>query len=244
MTKENWIFISTHLDDVTLSCGALVWALSQQGHDVSVWTVMAGFPTDEDYSEFAQQNHRTWGKSGVEAIEMRREEDRAACQILGAGCRHFDFPDVIYRNDPETGEPMVNNDEELFGKAPDAWLVREIAEMLQREVSNTAALILPVGLGGHIDHRVVAAAGEQYGKVTRYYVDYPYILSEFNNPILTDGNLTKIGRSFSEAALTAWQDAVLCYRSQLGAFWRGDAEVRLALRNYLAGGGGRLWIKR
>ncbi len=34
---------------------------------------------------------------------------------------------------------------------------------------------------------------------------------------------------------------ILCYESQVGEFWRDETETRLALRNYLAGGGGRLW---
>jgi LmbE family N-acetylglucosaminyl deacetylase len=243
MSEENWIVISTHLDDVALSCGALIWDLTRREHNVAVWTIMAGFPTNEIYSEFAQQNHREWGKSGAEAIEMRREEDRAACQVMGAACRHFDYPDVIYRDNLETGEPMVNNDDELFGKPPDNWLVHEVAEMLQREIPERSKLVLPIGLGGHIDHRVVAAAGMYYDRVQYYYADYPYILNEFDSPMLTSGDLGKIERDLSEDALTAWQNAVLCYRSQLSAFWRDDDEARLALRNYLSGGGGRLWVK-
>jgi LmbE family N-acetylglucosaminyl deacetylase len=243
MANDNWIFISTHLDDVALSCGALVWDLAQQDNRVSVWTIMAGFPTDENYSEFARENHQSWGKSGVEAIEMRREEDRAACQVMGADSRHFDYPDVIYRHDPETGDPMVNNDEELFGKAPDAWLVTPIAEMLNHEIPANARLVLPIGIGGHIDHRVVVAAGEQYGKVNYYYADYPYILTAFGSPLLASGTFKQTERQLGEDALTAWQDAVLCYRSQLSAFWRDDEEERLSLQNFMAGGGGRLWVK-
>ncbi len=244
MANENWIFISTHLDDVALSCGALAWTFAQKGDKVSVWTIMAGFPIDEDYSEFARENHDTWGKSGIEAIEMRREEDRAACQIMGAGYRHFDYPDVIYRHDPQTGGPMVNNDDELFGKAPDDWLVTEVGEMLNIEVPPDAKLVLPMGLGGHIDHRVVAAAGERYLKTCLYYADYPYILKAFDAPVLKSGKYKRIEQDLSEGALEAWQDAILCYRSQLITFWRDDDEGQLAIRNYLAGGGGRLWIKK
>lgn len=205
---------------------------------------MSGFPANENYSEFAQENHQLWGKSGVEAIEMRREEDRSACQVMGASHRHFDYPDVIYRDDRQTGAPMVNNDEELFGKDPDAWLVTEIAEMLRREPPEDANLVLPIGLGGHIDHRVVSSAGALFGEAQFYYADYPYILRDFDSPVFASGKFVRIERHLSKHALTAWQDAVLCYRSQLSTFWRDDNEARLSLRNYLAGGGGRLWIKR
>ena len=243
MPEENWIFISTHLDDAALSCGALVWDLARSGDQVSIWTIMAGFPANDDYSEFARENHEKWGKTGIEAIETRREEDRAACRILRAGFRHFDYPDVIYRDDPETGEPMVNNDDELFGKAPDAWLVTAIAEMLDQEVPADARLVLPIGLGGHIDHRVVVSAGERYGKADFYYADYPYILKAFDAPALKSRKYDQMDRRFSKSALKAWQKAVLCYRSQLSDFWRDDDEELLSIRNYLAGGGGRPWVK-
>ena len=75
MSNDQWIFISPHLDDVALSCGGLVWRLAQEGQQVSIWTVLAGDPPDEDYSEFARINHQRWGISGVEAIAMRREEE-------------------------------------------------------------------------------------------------------------------------------------------------------------------------
>lgn len=243
MPNDQWIFISPHLDDVALSCGGLVWRLAQEGHQVSIWTLLAGDPPDEDYSGFARANHRRWGTSGVEAITMRREEDQAACARLGAAFRHFDLLDAIYRRDSKTGEAVVNNNDELFGKPPEPEMVTRIAELLSREVPAEAQLVLPLGLGGHIDHRLVAAASEDFQRTAAFYLDYPYILNNFEAPILKSGELQKIPAQLEEGSLSAWQDAVLCYVSQVGDFWKDEAETRLALRNYLAGGGGRLWIR-
>jgi LmbE family N-acetylglucosaminyl deacetylase len=159
MNNHHWIFLSPHLDDVTLSCGALVWDLVRQGHRVEIWTLMAGLPPDEDFSPFAQQLHETWGISGTEAILARRAEDRAACAILGAELRHFDWPDAIYRRDTLTGEPMVNNDDQLFSRAPEPTLVNEIVEMISSSLPEGAHLVFPIGLGGHIDHQAVVRAG-------------------------------------------------------------------------------------
>jgi len=241
MDKKHWIFISPHFDDVALSCGGLVWDLARQGHIVEVWTIMGGFPADENYSEFAQQNHLTWGMSGEAAIRMRRAEDHAACEILGAQHQHFDWPDVIYRHDPDSGDAMVHNNEELFGKPPEPWLVEAVSAMLKDKVPENANLVLPIGLGGHIDHRTVVRAGERCKKEKRYYADYPYILNDFTNPVINEGKYRKIQYCLDKAALDAWQRSVLSYTSQLSTFWRNDTESRLAINNYLAGGGGCLW---
>lgn len=241
MDKKHWIFISPHFDDVALSCGGLVWELTQQDHAVEVWTIMGGFPADDVYSDFAQQNHLAWGMSGEAAVRMRRAEDHAACEILGAQARHFSWPDVIYRQDPDTGNAMVHDNEELFGKPPEPWLVEAISGMLEEKVPEGTLLVLPIGLGGHIDHRTVVLAGKRYRREKRYYADYPYILNDFSNPLINDGTYIKQPHNLSEDALKAWQSSVLSYASQLSTFWRNKTESRLALRNYMAGGGGRLW---
>jgi len=243
MKASQWIFISPHLDDVALSCGGLVWRLVQEGQRVAIWTLLAGDPPDDHYSEFAQINHRAWGKTGAEAIAMRREEDRAACTRLGAELRHFNLPDAIYRRDLQSGNPVVKNNEELFSNSPEPEVVTRIAELLSQEIPPDAQLVLPLGLGGHIDHRLVAAATERFYATAAFYLDYPYILTACKAPILKSGTLQKVDTPLSEGALLAWQDAVLCHPSQIGSFWRDEKETRLALRNYMAGGGGRLWVR-
>lgn len=243
MKKQQWIFLSPHFDDVALSCGGLVWELTNQGDQVEVWTIMAGFPTDENFSAFAQKNHKDWGRSGHEAIQMRREEDRAACSILGATPHHFDWPDVIYRKHLESGLPVVNNNYELFNEQPEKALVNSIIRNLSEKIPLQSRVVLPMGLGGHIDHRTLVKVGEALDREQLYYADYPYILRSFESEILTENKYKKIPRFLSLDALTAWQEAVLSYRSQLATFWRDDDEARLSLQNYQIGGGGRLWKK-
>ena len=241
MTSEHWIFISPHFDDVVLSCGGLVYTLTQHGYRVEIWTIMGGFPSSEKYSTFADQNHRAWGMSGVEAIKMRRGEDRAACEMLGAQPRHFDWQDAIYRYDPKTGEPLVNNNDELFSRPPEQSLLDEIRAMLVKEISSHVHVVGPIGLGNHIDHCVVTQAMGAFPHSKNFYADYPYILEHFDHPAITTNLYAKQPTTLSMEALKAWQEAVLCYASQLSGFWCDADEMRLALRNYLAGGGGGLW---
>jgi LmbE family N-acetylglucosaminyl deacetylase len=244
MKQDHWIFLSPHFDDVALSCGGLVWDLVNQGNQVEIWTVMAGYPPDENFSPFAQQNHRTWGKSGREAMDMRKEEDRAACEILGAVPHHLHWPDVIYRTHEDLETPVVNSNDELFNNPPEPTLVDEIVHYLTKQVPSGTTLVLPMGLGGHLDHRAVVQAGTRLPRVDFYYADYPYILKNFDSPLLKEDEFQKVPRYLSKESLEAWQDAILCYRSQLSLFWHDDDEERLSLRNYFAGGGGRLWEKK
>lgn len=244
MTSEHWIFISPHFDDVVLSCGGLVYTLANQGMPVEIWTIMGGFPPDENYSEFAIQTHHAWGMAGEAAIHMRRGEDRAACDVLSAQPRHLHWPDAIYRYDPQTGAPLVNNNDEIFGRPPEKHLVDQIMEMLSEEIPAGAYVVSPMGLGNHIDHQAVVQALEAFPHTIYSYADYPYILKDFSHPALREERFVKFPINIDEEALIAWQDAVLCYASQLGSFWRDEDETRLALRNYLAGGGGGLWKKK
>jgi LmbE family N-acetylglucosaminyl deacetylase len=241
MSTHHWIFLSPHLDDAVLSCGGLLWDLFQSGDTVAIWTMMAGLPMYEDYSPFAQEIHLLWGISGEGAIRMRRAEDLAACAVLGAQARHFDWTDAIYRRDPHSGVPVVVDIDTLFSASPEPELVANIAAVLREDVPEGARLVLPMGLGGHIDHRAVVLAGEQVREIEYYYADYPYILENFDHPSFADVKWKSILHPLGQDALDAWCEAVLCHRSQLSTFWRDETETRLALRNYLAGGGGRLW---
>lgn len=241
MTENAWIFISPHFDDVVLSCGALVWELSRQNNPVEIWTIMGGYPPDEVFSPFADMMHQGWGLTGEAVVSNRREEDQAACAVLGAQHRHWHWPDVIYRRDPQTGVYAVNSNTELFGNTSDYDLVKIIAFELSSALPVDARIVLPIGLGGHVDHKTVVQAGQLLGGKKHYYADYPYILTDFDNPLLVEKRYQPIPQSLGPDALEAWQDAILCYESQVGEFWRDETETRLALRNYLAGGGGRLW---
>jgi LmbE family N-acetylglucosaminyl deacetylase len=243
MNTNKWIFISPHLDDVALSCGGLVWDLAYSGRQVEVWAFFAGLPVDEEFSLLAQVIHQDWGLAGEAAFRARREEDHAACAVMGAELRHFDWLDAIYRRDTQTSEPIVNDLEALFGCPPETTLVEEIGAVLREEVPEGSQLVFPIGLGGHIDHQAVVRAGERVGRDAYYYADYPYILENFDCLDFQPNQWRNIAHPLGQDALDAWQDSVVCYTSQLSTFWRDEAETRLALRNYLAGGGGRLWKK-
>lgn len=74
--------LSPHLDDAALSLGASIAAATRAGAEVSIVTVLAN---DPDHPGPAGAWDAACGfATAVEAARARREEDREACEILGA----------------------------------------------------------------------------------------------------------------------------------------------------------------
>ncbi|HKI52506.1 MAG TPA: PIG-L family deacetylase, partial [Anaerolineales bacterium] len=93
-----WIYLSPHLDDAVLSAGGFIYEQTKSGTPVEIWTFMAGAPSDNEYSPFAEDLHQQWGFSSAdETVQARREEANNAASLVGATTVHFDFLDCIYR---------------------------------------------------------------------------------------------------------------------------------------------------
>jgi LmbE family N-acetylglucosaminyl deacetylase len=261
-----YVYLSPHLDDIALSCGGLAWEQARVGNKVSVWTICAGFPPPDPLPPFAQHLHQRW-VTGGETVAIRRQEDLRACAHMGVTCRHFDLPDCIYRLKPD-GSPLIGGEDDLWEGTPEAVRVAELADLLRANIPAGTQVVSPLGLGYHIDHRLVRQAAEAAGFSLLYYMDYPYILrsaAELSNleggpcadpallptgkPVrsplpLQDAGWQRLPAAISLAGLEAWQKAVWAYPSQTPGFWASRKEMRVAYRNYWAAGGGRLWTRR
>src|SRR6185369_4067513 len=91
------LFLSPHLDDAVLSCGATIHSLTRSGASVLILTVTAGQPPESlPESPLVRELHERW-RTGENAPAARVEEDRKAVESLGAQVYHMDVPDCIYR---------------------------------------------------------------------------------------------------------------------------------------------------
>lgn len=254
-----WIYLSPHLDDAALSCGGPVWEQASAGQAVEVWSICAGDPPPGPLSPFAQSLHARWD-TGPSSAAGRRAEDRSACQILGANSRHFPIPDCIYRRDPETGEHLYASEEAIFGPVDprEASLVDELSQTLVRELRGADNLVCPLGLGGHVDHRLARAAVERLyagagmGDAEArdrdlpalwYYADYPYVMREGAEQSPEEG-LEAVVHPVSSEGLRAWQAAVAAYESQISTFWEDMESMRAEIRAYCEEMGGVLLWQR
>ncbi|MCJ7567073.1 MAG: PIG-L family deacetylase [Anaerolineales bacterium] len=233
------LYLSPHLDDAVLSCGGLMAMQDARGEPVSVLTIFAGDPPDWHISPLAADLHARWGKAGP-PIAVRRAEDRLACGRLGSAVVHLNFPDAIYRADPEV-MPMYPSEEALFGEvhAQDMDLVEQIWGAFMDVDLSMAEVYCPLAMGGHVDHRIIRLAAEMCKRPLTYYFDFPYAARGGEVP-------PELGRPsgecvfvpLTEDTIESWANAVTEYQTQLSTFWENDAQLFAELRDYHDSQGG------
>lgn len=240
----DWIYLSPHLDDVALSCGGLVWEQTHSGLRVGIWTICAGDPPPGPLSPFAESLHERW-QSGVEAMVLRREEDSAACTVLGATNHHFPIPDCIYRRVGPGNTPAYSSEESLFGPLHphERPLIEELCDSFSRTIPSGAEVVCPLTLGGHVDHLLTRKAIERLGRPLWYYEDYPYVEKDPDYfPKLRQSGWKSHVFQVSKQGLIAWEQAVAAHRSQISTFWPDLDAMKTAIRDkHKHDHGIRLW---
>jgi len=250
-----WIYFSPHLDDVALSCGGLVWEQRRAGQAVSIWTLCAGDPPPGALSPFADSLHARW-QTGADAVRLRRQEDIAACAELEADYRHLNVPDCIYRRGEVSQQALYASESDIFGelKPEEELRVDRLSAMLLEELPEAAALVCPLTVGGHVDHRLTRASVEKAHHAQRhagwelwYYADYPYIRDEPQALASLAPSLAWNMHTYllSEDGLQAWLRAVTAYASQISTFWQDLEPMRADLSAYAHQSGGvHLWQRK
>ncbi|MGB2957040.1 MAG: PIG-L family deacetylase [Anaerolineales bacterium] len=241
-----WIYLSPHLDDVIYSCGGLIWEQTLAGEAVEIWTICAADPPDEPLSPFAETLHQNWGL-GKNAVHVRREEDRKASQVVGAVPRYFSFLDCIYRKS-DSGNYYYLSDQDLFGGLDpgEANLIITLTEELKDQLPAAARIVVPLGIGNHVDHDLTRKAASRLGKPLYYYADYPYARETEGKEILKfmGGSAEWEEEIFliSEKGSQGWQEASRSYQSQTPIFWENEEALKEEILAYSSSMGGvRLW---
>lgn len=242
----DWIYLSPHLDDAALSCGGQIFAATQRGERVLIVTITAGDPV-APVSDYAASLHTRWEL--VNATEARRQEDLAACAILGADAQHWQVPDCIYRVNA-AGVPFYVSDDDIFGAVAveEMGLVDALAAQM-RALPAARHVVAPLTVGQHVDHQLTRLAAEQAFGVTNliYYEDYPYAQQAGKlEQILPQGEESAAWVAEVVAldgdALRAKYAAVAAFRSQLSTFFRDQADLEMQIGGFAARvGGERRW---
>ncbi len=240
------IYLSPHLDDVTLSCGGQIY---MQEARVLIVTVMAGDLPGGTVSEYAKSLHSRW-EIDTNVVARRRAEDAAACKILGADYLHWNIPDCIYRSTGGQGGAFYNSDDDIFGPVHDLdkALVNEISKRLQ-DLPRHSRLVVPLGVGHHVDHQMTRQAAELAcpdGLI--YYEEYPYAAAPTDlYAAMQDevGSWQATTIPLSADAIQAKIEAIAAYKSQLSTFFRSRSDLEHNVRLYNKSvGGERLWYRQ
>lgn len=147
------MFLSPHLDDVSLACGGLVSLLGDRA------TVVTVFTADEPdiLSEESRIFLRNCIYSTSKLTSTRRKEDESASKHLRCHYIHLGFLDAIYRYDA-TEVPVYPSRAALFGQVSqqESILTGEICKALRRVQKRESfeLICLPLAIGGHVDHRI------------------------------------------------------------------------------------------
>lgn len=239
------LYLSPHLDDVTLSCGGQVHQRTARGERVLVVTLFTADVPEGPISELASDVLLWMGLRREDATEVRRREDEAACEILGAEPIHWPFPEATFRRNG--GLPLYADAEELFGEPSPAegLLVREIAEALG-QLPQADAIVAPLGVGSHVDHQVVRRAAEKaFGDRLAYYEDFPYVRKLFalGRALEHRRDWREVTIELEKENLDARKRAIGAYRSQLAPLFGDAARMHKAVDRYARRIGGRGWSK-
>jgi LmbE family N-acetylglucosaminyl deacetylase len=229
-----YIFLSPHLDDTTLSCGSWIADLVSAGEAVQIVCVMAGDPPSPlPNTPLIQELHARWDV-GQSPVAVRRQEERDANHQLGTGKNvvFWELPDCIYRT--HQGQALYPDGQAIFGEPhPND---PAYAYLKRQSLPSDAWIVAPAGIGNHADHQIVRNWARQTVPAERliFYEDYPY--AHASNQIETIAqafNLMPNIKNVSPSAFQAKYHAILCYPSQISTFWRSDDELRVNLRDYM-----------
>jgi len=226
--------LSPHLDDAVLSCGAVLSGCAAAGvHAVTV-TVFNG-PPDGPLSAAARDFHAQCGH-GDDAMAHREIEDDLATTHLGAASIRLGLPEALYRGGT-SGRHRYPKGKDIFGSRPEAE-AELVADIIERLTSTPAIreaelLLVPLGVGDHIDHQIVAAAARKLRRPLLWYEDVPYVL--FDNCLGWEDELAPTDPMACRVIAEHWRaklDAIDCYASQHSILWHDATRWRQDLTAY------------
>jgi LmbE family N-acetylglucosaminyl deacetylase len=185
------LFLSPHLDDAVLSCGALMSWLVRSSRVVVVTVFSAAGPPPHTLAarSFLRQCSAT---GAAELYEGRHEEDAEVMRRLGAEHLHLDVPDALFRKRvmPASVARLGRVVPELVHRYPtfrfdidrgrisrgDRVLLEHLHGRVRRiaEEVHAGLIFCPIGVGRHVDHLLTRTVGEGFPGQVVYYSDFPY----------------------------------------------------------------------
>lgn len=210
MTKV--LMLSPHCDDVPLSLGGSLLA-REWGDEIHTAVIFS-------VSRYSLKNG--WNNAVEAATATRNAEERRAAAAAGYTVEFFGLPEPGVR--PGYAQVADIFDPGLPLDGDPIWqpLRRRLLELLAGE---TGVVVAPLGVGYHIDHRMVAAcfreAADTFGRFTPvFYEDLPYAARFTSRDIrglapreLTGAPLAP--RLLNKGALGAKLGLLAVYESQL-----------------------------
>lgn len=190
-----WLFLSPHLDDAVLSCGALMEAQAK-GREIIVATLFTeALPAPHTKAARSFMRQCTI-PDALGLFEARQSEDKAVLEDMGVQSIHLGHVDALFRRrkplKPGSGAwdrllPELSHSYPTYRfdialgriSRTDRGLIHQLRSDIAELMALTRAELLfcPVGVGKHVDHLITRKAGEAHPENLVMYSDFPYNLS-------------------------------------------------------------------
>lgn len=216
------LIISAHLDDAALCCTDHVLSWKKAGRQLKIVTIFTKFGQRTQVKLLKKRLVKVGFQDPTRQEEIRKKEDFSAMDALGVAREHMNFVDACYR--VNKGSLVYRRYKSVFeGKIShaDYKLTEEVKTRLQ-EFEDFDQVIIPLGIGRHVDHIIARSAAEEIfprPKIS-YYIDYPYALkiSNWNLP-----NLIKflIYRKSVKKMTEKKLKTLYLYKSQMPLLFKG-----------------------
>ena len=160
--------VSPHLDDAIFSAGGTLALRAREGWRVLVATCFTGNVAHPTGFALACQLDKGLPPD-IDYMALRRAEDAAACEAIGAGFVHLPFLEAPHRG--------YDSAAALFaGRLPDDAIDAELAPALKALIAaeNPDRIFGPMAIGNHADHLVVRSVLEAIGGKLSLWQDWPY----------------------------------------------------------------------
>lgn len=248
MTRRNIVVISPHFDDVPLSLGESLRSGTLSGHRIRVRTVFGR-------TNWTSLMHPTPGRAPLVSL-WRRLEESLASLVFGYRWSAANWPEVVLRTQNLDATSFLDAEVDL-GEEPlvaqiRSWLASVAADAVdvgsrtdgrvdarwcprrcrRRSGGRPDLLLVPSGLGGHLDHMIIAQAASDLladcPVPIGFYEDRPY------RSYVDDGDVAlRIRHLVGDAESVAVSPPVrrgtqtrirLCYPSQMTSYFREAME--------------------
>jgi LmbE family N-acetylglucosaminyl deacetylase len=178
------IIISPHPDDAILSCGELLQQLFGKVSCtiITVFTKANGGPHTLSTKQFLKASGE---RDALSLYKERRKEDEKAQKFLGTKIINLGLEDALFRRKKQKtmwGKFIPELDHIyptyrwhiLNGIAPIDPAIADLKKKLKPFINKKAIIIIPYGIGDHVDHLLTSKVSRELFNNAIFYSDFPY----------------------------------------------------------------------
>lgn len=177
-------------------------------------------PNSTGYALACQLDKRL--PADVDYMALRREEDAAACDLIGATPIWLPFPEAPHRGYHSVDALFtgVQRDDDIIDRVKPA-----LSQLVEMEAPDV--VFAPQAVGAHVDHVAVYRALSDCTLAVRLWNDFPYAIRHTSRPSPFAAEVAMCHHAtitLDEREMRAKRSAVSGYASQL-AFQFGSADL-------------------